>query len=452
MSCRTTPSCIAPTCAKRNGCANRAQRSVASCSNSELKREYQEWLQEHNRGRPDSDGRPDRDAREIERWAREHDLPYFDDQVHFPDFRIEYELDGRDSHEDVEVVTEHYRGAHAASVARAGFRCYGRGGGTGGAADAASIRAWPRTSYDPARSRRRLCHSVTPERVEASHAVWASPSVRRGFWRTCWSSRACSSSGSTARSPGSRTARRRTTSSPSSSTAGYATPITPGALHRGRLFHVQYKPLYEAIGEPNNRHRKAASLGRFVERLMLLDAVLADRRYGWLGTRPRGFGRCWSGSISMLTVRKKLDEALVFSDETGEPVGRFRTAWVTAVLKAHGIKPEWKACGWTALTPACGEQFRRINLRWHDLRHEYASRLVERGVPLAQVRDLLGHASATTIRSSRVSRPRPRDSRPRRASIRRRKASITDRPSSFRQELGRRATLGCSDRAIGNRI
>jgi hypothetical protein len=67
-------------------------------------------------------------------------------------------------------------------------------------------------------------------------------------------------------------------------TAGYATPITPGALHRGRLYHVQYKPLYEAIGEPNNRHRRAASLGRFVERLMLLDAVLADRRYGWLGT------------------------------------------------------------------------------------------------------------------------------------------------------------------------
>ena len=29
-------------------------------------------------------------------------------------------------------------------------------------------------------------------------------------------------------------------------------------------------------------------------------------------------------------------------------------------------------------------------------RHEYASRLVERGVPLAQVRDLLGHASILT--------------------------------------------------------
>ncbi len=65
---------------------------------------------------------------------------------------------------------------------------------------------------------------------------------------------------------------------------GYARAITPGALHRGRLFHVQYKPLYEAIGEPDNRNRKPASMGRYVERLMLLDAVLADRRRGWLGT------------------------------------------------------------------------------------------------------------------------------------------------------------------------
>jgi integrase len=94
--------------------------------------------------------------------------------------------------------------------------------------------------------------------------------------------------------------------------------------------------------------------------------------------------------------QKKPDDTLVFNDETGEPVGRFRTAWVTAVLKAHGVKPVWKAYGWTALTPECAEQFRRLNLHWHDLRHEYGSRLVEKGVPLAQVRDLLGHASITT--------------------------------------------------------
>jgi hypothetical protein len=98
----------------------------------DLKREYQEWLQAHNRGRPDSDGRPDRDPREIEAWAHEHDLPYFDKSVHFPDFRLEYELDGRDRHEDIEVITNHYRGTHAASRALAGFVCYASTGRCGG--------------------------------------------------------------------------------------------------------------------------------------------------------------------------------------------------------------------------------------------------------------------------------------------------------------------------------
>ena len=90
----------------------------------DLKREYQEFLQEHNRNRSDSDGRPGRDENEIRDWAREHDLPYFDGQVHFPDYRIEYEVDGRERHEDVELFTPHYRGAHAASRAKTGFRIY----------------------------------------------------------------------------------------------------------------------------------------------------------------------------------------------------------------------------------------------------------------------------------------------------------------------------------------
>ena len=94
---------------------------------------------------------------------------------------------------------------------------------------------------------------------------------------------------------------------------------------------------------------------------------------------------------------KKPDEAVVFSDEASEPVGSFRTAWVIAVLRAHGVKLVWLKDGvWRDLAPECKAQFRAFNLHWHDLRHEYASRLVERGVPLAQVRDLLGHASITT--------------------------------------------------------
>jgi hypothetical protein len=91
----------------------------------ELKRYYQRFLQERNRGRKDCDGRPDRESEEIARWARQNHLPYYDEQVHFPDARIEYEdREGRSRHEDLEVVTGHYRGAHASAAARSGFTRY----------------------------------------------------------------------------------------------------------------------------------------------------------------------------------------------------------------------------------------------------------------------------------------------------------------------------------------
>lgn len=60
------------------------------------------------------------------------------------------------------------------------------------------------------------------------------------------------------------------------------------------------------------------------------------------------------------------------------------------------MKPVWQSYNWTALTRDCQAEFRHINRRWHDRRHDYASRLLEKNVPLAQVRDLLGHASITT--------------------------------------------------------
>lgn len=103
----------------------------------ELKRDYQRFLHERNRGRKDCDGRPDREPEEIARWAREHELPYDDGHVRFPDARIEYEdREGRLRHEDIEVVTGHYRGAHAGAVAASKFTCYlvigGSVGGRGG--------------------------------------------------------------------------------------------------------------------------------------------------------------------------------------------------------------------------------------------------------------------------------------------------------------------------------
>jgi hypothetical protein len=96
----------------------------------ELKREYQQFLQAANRGRPGSEGQPLRDEDSIERWAIGQRLPYEDGHVQFPDVRLEYEdRDGRAVTEDVEVETPHYRGGHAAAKARSGFTRYSSAGG-----------------------------------------------------------------------------------------------------------------------------------------------------------------------------------------------------------------------------------------------------------------------------------------------------------------------------------
>ncbi len=87
-----------------------------------------------------------------------HNLPYFDDEVHFPDVRIEYqEPDGRWEREDIEVLTPHYRGAHAASVGRSGFSCY-RGislsvSGRSGVAKGRGRHGEPRAAVSRARAR-----------------------------------------------------------------------------------------------------------------------------------------------------------------------------------------------------------------------------------------------------------------------------------------------------------
>jgi hypothetical protein len=55
---------------------------------------------------------------------------------------------------------------------------------------------------------------------------------------------------------------------------GFARAIEPGPVRRGRLYHVHHKPLYEAIGQADNRNRRLRTIGRMV--------VLSDRRCWWL--------------------------------------------------------------------------------------------------------------------------------------------------------------------------
>lgn len=91
----------------------------------DLKREYQRFLQEPNRGRRDSDGRPGRSRDEIRQWAEERDLAYVDGRVQFPDLQIEHLWpDGRREVENVEVLTPHYRGQHVSGKASAGFTMF----------------------------------------------------------------------------------------------------------------------------------------------------------------------------------------------------------------------------------------------------------------------------------------------------------------------------------------
>jgi hypothetical protein len=57
------------------------------------------------------------------------------------------------------------------------------------------------------------------------------------------------------------------------------------AHSRGRVYHVRHRAIYEAIGEPDSRLRRAPGVPRALERLMLLDAVLLNLDSVWMSSR-----------------------------------------------------------------------------------------------------------------------------------------------------------------------
>jgi integrase len=91
----------------------------------------------------------------------------------------------------------------------------------------------------------------------------------------------------------------------------------------------------------------------------------------------------------------KASTATLISNEASEPIGEFRRAWENANLLAHGHTPQ-RVPATGALMAESQVALREIDLHWHDLRHEYASRLAERGVAITEIQRLLGHASVST--------------------------------------------------------
>lgn len=86
--------------------------------------------------------------------------------------------------------------------------------------------------------------------------------------------------------------------------------------------------------------------------------------------------------------------AYIFGNEAGEQVSSIRRAWETCVLKANGYAPVWSGRG--KLAPESRAVLRTINLRFHDLRRQFACTLLESGAEMHDVRDFLGHANITT--------------------------------------------------------
>lgn len=87
-------------------------------------------------------------------------------------------------------------------------------------------------------------------------------------------------------------------------------------------------------------------------------------------------------------------DAYVFGEATtGAYVKTFSSAWETLRLLANGVPPMRVGAGHRVSNR---EALAKIDLHWHDLRHEALSRLADDGVPVHELQLLAGHASITT--------------------------------------------------------
>jgi hypothetical protein len=54
--------------------------------------------------------------------------------------------------------------------------------------------------------------------------------------------------------------------------------------NRARIYHLNQRALYEAIGEADSRLRRPVTLNHAIQRLMVLDAIVEDPNLVWLAT------------------------------------------------------------------------------------------------------------------------------------------------------------------------
>lgn len=101
--------------------------------------------------------------------------------------------------------------------------------------------------------------------------------------------------------------------------------------------------------------------------------------------------------LEMMRIDPLTDKAhdpthYVFGTSTGQRMGPPKKAWETCILRAHGVTPVWKDGKLTAESRA---HLHAIDLHWHDLRREAASRWAEAGWTLTEIQEHLGHTNVS---------------------------------------------------------
>jgi len=149
----------------------------------------------------------------------------------------------------------------------------------------------------------------------------------------------------------------------------------------GELLSLQWKDIRTATG-PQGQTRSTIVIRAVKSKTFTLREIpVASRLAAVLALRQHGPDGQRLGP-----------DCFVFGTVVGAQVKSVKKSWSVCVLKAHGHTPQWVTGTRNQLAPASREAYRQIGLHLHDLRREFATRVLEAGSSLLEVRDLLGHS------------------------------------------------------------
>jgi hypothetical protein len=125
--------------------------------------------------------------------------------------------------------------------------------------------------------------------------------------------------------------------------------------NRARIYHVNQRALYAAIGDADSRLRKPVTLNHAIQRLMVLDAIVEDPDLVWLGTADE--------KAAHLLALTRIEEALTSASarERLAPSGTSPTACRSAFTWPVAAWPSTSSPTSRSTTSECSSSVTR---RW----------------------------------------------------------------------------------------